>query len=250
MGYAPEEDRRHIIVQEVRYYALPADAVYELPPYPRRQRRWEHEVSKACFALAAVSCLIWAALVLWPTPPDVQLEHWKLIGINIDSKEEGRSIIPVVHLNISLDVILKIRNRNFAGVFYDSLSVEILYRGAELGDAKLKGGHIVARGTVEVPAVLNLEATEILENASELIVDVAHRKVPFTMRTRLIGAVDFVALQPHVDVCKSCLQFLDCICTQLGESLCVQFCLLIKIALNVTSVLFPVFRILKDVIHP
>jgi hypothetical protein len=132
-------------------------------------------------------------------------------------------------LNISLDVILKIRNRNFAGVFYDSLNVDILYRGSELGDAKLKGGHIVARGTVEVPAVLNLEAREILENASELIVDVAHRKVPLTMRTRLIGAVDFVALQPHVDVCKSFLQFLDCICTQFGESLCVQFCLLLKL---------------------
>ena len=212
MGYAPEEDRRYIIVQGRKYYELPEDAVDELPPYPRRHRWWERDVCKACFILAAVPYLVCtvlvAAFVMWLTPPDVQLKQWKLNSISIDIKEEGRSVIPLVNLNISLDVMLNIRNRNFAGVFYDSLSVEILYRHAEIGDAKLSMGHIVARGTVEVPALLIWEAREIIENAGELVVDVAERKVPLTMRTRLIGAVDLIALQPHVDVCISFLQFL------------------------------------------
>lgn len=129
---------------------------------------------------------------MWPTPSDVQLKQWKLNGISIDIKEEGRSIIPLVNLNISLDVMLNNRNRNFAGVFDDSLSVEILYRQAEIGDAKLSTGHIVARGTVEVPALLILEAREIIENAGELIVDIAERKVPLIMRTQLIGAVNLI----------------------------------------------------------
>jgi hypothetical protein len=105
-----------------------------------------------------------------------------------------------VYINVSLDVVLQIENPNFVGIYYDFLKVEILYRGSYIGEAKLEGGHILARRTVLVPAVLNLEAREILEKAAELLADITRGEVPLTTHVKIVGAVDFQAVRPHIDV--------------------------------------------------
>lgn len=200
MGYAGAEERAPIVVQEVRYYLLPPDAIHDLPLYrPRRRVVTLGTVVAPILILFSCLLLAGAAFVFWPTQPEVELEHWKLNGINFD-KEEGRSIIPAVYLNISLDVVLQIKNHNFVGIYYDFLKVEILYRGSYIGDAKLEGGHILARRTVLVPAILNLEAREILESAAELLADIARGEVPLTTHIKIVGDVDFQAVRPHIDV--------------------------------------------------
>lgn len=210
MGYAERaerEERAPIIVQEVRYYLLPPDAIHDLPLY-RPRRRVLTVGTVVAPILLLFSCLLLAgtAFIFWPSQPEIELEHWKLNGISFESKEEGRSIIPVVYLNISLDVVLQIKNPNFVGMYYDFLKVEILYRGSYIGDAKLKGGHILARGTVLVPAILNLEAREILESAVELLADIARGEVPLTTHIKIVGAVDFQAVRPHIDVSNCYLE--------------------------------------------
>lgn len=197
------QQERPILVEEVRYYTLPPDAIYELHTYPRLRRRSIYSPLLTAFFFFLLGG---AAFTLWPSQPDVALKQWKLIGISVDSKEEGRSIIPVVYVNISLDIVLQVENPNFVGVVYDFLNVKILYRGFEIGVARLKGGRIQARSIVQLPAILNLQAREILENVSELLIDVAHREVPLTTHMRIIGAVEFLVLRPHVDVSNSCNQ--------------------------------------------
>lgn len=221
MGYSEKEEghseRAPVLVEEVRYYLLPPDAVYDLPLYRPRRRVLRLQTIVAPI-LILFSCLLLAgaAFVLWPSQPEVELEHWELNGINFDSKE-GKSIIPVVYLNISLDVVLRIKNPNFVGIYYDYLKVEICYRGSYLGDAKLRGGHILARRTELVPAVLNLEAREILENAAELLADIACGEVPLTTHIKIIGDVDLQAFRPHIDVGDYNLEIipsLDSVCCQ------------------------------------
>ena len=198
-GYAVPDERPPIVVQEVRYYFLPPDVIHELPLYrPRRRVLTLGTILAPIFILFSCLFLAGAAFVLWPSQPEIELEHWKLNGIEF--AEEGRSVIPAIYINISLDVVLQIRNPNLVGVYYDFLKVEILYRGSYLGDAKLKGGHIVARGTVLVPAILNLEAKEVLESAVELLADIARGEVPLTTHIKVVGAVDFQAVRPHIDV--------------------------------------------------
>jgi hypothetical protein len=53
---------------------------------------------------------------------------------------------------------------------------------------------------VLVPAVLNLEAREILEKAAELLADITRGEVPLTTHVKIVGAVDFQAVRPHIDV--------------------------------------------------
>ncbi|KAG0583294.1 hypothetical protein KC19_3G124300 [Ceratodon purpureus] len=203
--YAEAEQRAPVVVQEVRYYLLPPDTVHDLPLYrPRRRVVTVGTIVAPILVLFSCLLLAGAAFVFWPSQPEIELEHWKLNGINFDSKEEGRSIIPAVYVNISLDVILQIKNPNFVGIYYDFLKVEILYRGSYLGDAKLKGGHILARRAVPVPAILNLEAREILENAVELLADIARGEVPLTTHIKIVGDVDLQAVRPHIDVNLNC----------------------------------------------
>ncbi|XP_024401731.1 uncharacterized protein [Physcomitrium patens] len=205
MGYSEMEERAPIVIEERRYYVLPTDAVLDLPLYrPRRRVLRAQTIIMPIIILFSCLLLAGTAFVLWPAQPQIELEHWKLVGINFDTKEEGRSIIPVVYLNISLDVVLKIKNPNFVGIYYDFLDVEIQYRGSYLGNAQLKGGHILARRTVLVPAILNLEAREILENASELLMDIAHGEIPLTNHIKIVGAVDLQVVRPHIDVHVSC----------------------------------------------
>lgn len=205
MGYAEAEERPPIVVQEVRYYLLPPDAILDLPLYrPRRRVVTLGTIVAPVLILFSCLLLAGAAFVFWPAQPQVELEHWKLNGINFDSKEGGRSIIPVVYINVSLDVVLQIENPNFVGIYYDFLKVEILYRGSYIGEAKLEGGHILARRTVLVPAVLNLEAREILEKAAELLADITRGEVPLTTHVKIVGAVDFQAVRPHIDVNLNC----------------------------------------------
>lgn len=55
-----------------------------------------------------------------------------------------------------------------------------------------------------MPAILNLEARQILENASELLADITRGEVPLTTNIKFIGEVDLEAIRPHIDVNVSC----------------------------------------------
>ena len=204
MGYAGSEpERPPIVVQEVRYYVLPPDAIHDLPLYrPARRHAAFTLWTLLAPTLVFFSCLLLAAsaFLFWPAQPEVELQHWRLNGIAFDTKEAHHSILPVVYVNVSLDVVLRIENPNFVGIDYDFLRVEVLYRGSYLGDAKLRGGRIVARGTVLVPAVLNLEAKEILESAADLLADLARGEVPLTTHIKIVGDVDLRLVRPHIDV--------------------------------------------------
>jgi hypothetical protein len=212
MGFVEEPEpeysgRQPVMVEEVtRYYLVPSDAGYRLPLYRQQRRQVVYVQTILAPVLILLSCLLLAgvAFVLWPSQPEVELEHWKLNHINFDTKDEPRSIFPVVFLNISLDVVLRIENPNFVGIYYDYLQVEIRYRGDYLGDAKLRGGHILARRVELVPAVLNLEAIKILANAAELLADVAKGEVPLTTHIKINGNVDLQAIRPHINVDVSC----------------------------------------------
>ncbi|CAK9224335.1 unnamed protein product [Sphagnum troendelagicum] len=209
MGFMGGQEAPVLVVEERSYTVPPSGGYYELQPYPRVRRRgglWLSLTGSFFIFIFIIIMLlsVCAGFLLWPSQPVVELKRWKLDGITIDQRHDGKSIFPVVDFNVTLDVLLEIKNRNFAGVEYDYWRTRILYRDSEVGDVKLKGGSIRARSVVRVPAVINLETRQILENASELWMDYVNRRLPLTTRIQFIGALQFFFLKPHVEVNLSC----------------------------------------------
>ncbi len=218
-----------VLVEEERYYTVPPSGeYYELQPYPRVRRRgglWLSLTGSFFIIIIIIMLLtVCAGFFFWPSQPVVELKRWKLDGITMDQRHDGKSIFPVVDFNVTLDVLLEIKNRNFAGVEYDYWRTRILYRDSEIGDVKLKGGSIRARSVVRVPAVINLETRQILENASELWMDYLDRRLPLTTRIQFIGALQFFFLKPHMEVKKlSIAKFVICFKLLLVSSFGSQF---------------------------
>ncbi len=201
-----------VLVVEERYYTVPPSGeYYELQPYPRVRRRgglWLSLTGSFFIIIIIMLLTVCAGFLFWPS---------------MDQRHDGKSIFPVVDFNVTVDVLLEIKNRNFAGVEYDFWRTRILYRDSEIGDVKLKGGSIRARSVVRIPAVINLETRQILENASELWMDYLDRRLPLTTRIQFIGALQFFFLKPHMEVKKlSIAKFVICCKLLLVSSLAVS----------------------------
>ncbi|XP_057966927.1 uncharacterized protein LOC131157076 isoform X2 [Malania oleifera] len=161
----------------VAYAPLPQNYVvlplYRPPERPRRLRRillW----SAAAVLLSA------SVFLLWPSDPELKLVRLRLNRVRVISS-------PKLALDLSLSLTLKVRNRDFFSLDYQSLSVSIGYRGRALGFVNSDGGRIRARGSSYVDATLDLDGLEIVHDVFYLIEDLAKGSIPFDADTEVRG---------------------------------------------------------------
>jgi hypothetical protein len=153
--------------------------------------------------LGAVLLLVYisgAVYVLWPMSPEIEIKNWKLNGVSIGGKQGSGSVVPTVQLNVSLDLLIQMHNPNYVGGMYDLLTVQICYRGVEVGVVQSERVSIKPQSTVNFTATVDLEGHEILEKAKELWIDVSKGELPLTTLTTVDGAVQFLFIKPHVQV--------------------------------------------------
>lgn len=174
-----------------------------MPQSPRRAR-----VRKTCIVWSAFRLFLVALLLislatlgymLFPRKPEVEVTKITLekIKLHVDDKT---SLIPTVHVDVSLDLRLKITNSNFFGVLYDKLVVDFSYRGDNLGNVESTGGEVPSRSMVMATAKLDLLGAPLLDHATELIEDVYNREVPLETVTEFTGAVEMFSLRPKIKV--------------------------------------------------
>ena len=159
-------------------YPPPQNVVVLLPRYRRNPRRRRCLLYSFCLLLFLL--LAAAVFLLYPSDPDIRLARIRLNRIKI--RTDPRPV-----LDISFSLTVRVRNRDFFSLSYDSLLVSVGYRGRQLGMVAAAGGRIGARRSSYVDATLTVDGFEVIYDAFYLIEDLAKGVIPFDTETRVEG---------------------------------------------------------------
>jgi LEA14-like dessication related protein len=143
-----------------------------------------------CRILFTVSLILLAAImyVLWPSDPDVKIVRFKLNRVHIHT-------FPRVAVDISIFVTVRVRNTGVYSMGYTFLDVGVGYRGKRLGHVRSESGHVRARGSSYVDAVLEFDGVELLADVVYLLEDLARGTVPFDTVTEIKGQLGLFFVQ-------------------------------------------------------
>eukprot|EP00246_Nothoceros_aenigmaticus_P015462 TRINITY_DN642_c0_g1_i1.p1 TRINITY_DN642_c0_g1~~TRINITY_DN642_c0_g1_i1.p1 ORF type:complete len:216 (-),score=42.88 TRINITY_DN642_c0_g1_i1:864-1511(-) len=147
--------------------------------------------------------------LLWPSTPEVEVKEITLDGISISQDDDSSSIIPSFSLDVSLELVLEIKNENVYGLTYDNILVHIFYRGDEIAQVESDGGSVGARSVTNATATLELEGKQILDNFGDLWSDVSNRSVPLVAVAELKGNLELLFFRPYIEVNSTCELVVD-----------------------------------------
>ncbi|KAJ4881589.1 Late embryogenesis abundant (LEA) hydroxyproline-rich glycoprotein family [Raphanus sativus] len=181
----------------------PSQTVIVLTPY-RRHRRPFFLRNLRCSLLftAAILLLSAAVYLLYPSDPEIKVSRIQLNHIRVLD-----SFKPTLDLSFSLTI--KVRNRDFFSLDYDSLVVSIGYRGRELGLVKSNGGHLRARDSSYINATLELDGLEVVHDVIYLIGDLAKGVIPFDTIAQVKGDLGVLLFQIPIQGKVSCEVFVN-----------------------------------------
>ncbi|XP_051119045.1 uncharacterized protein LOC127243194 [Andrographis paniculata] len=159
--------------------------VLVLPPYLPRYRRRRGIHFESCFrrvtGFSIVFLLLGAAgYVLWPSDPELSIVRVSLDRFNF-------RISPRISLDVALDVTIRVWNKDFYSIEYDTLVVAIGYRGEKLGQMTSNGGRIRARGNSYVNGTVRLDGIEVFGDAIFLLEDLSKGAIPFDTVSEING---------------------------------------------------------------
>lgn len=103
-----------------------------------------------------------------------------------------------------MDTMLRVQNRDFFSLEYDSLVVSIGYRGEMFGFVKSDGGVMRARGSSYVNATVVLNGIRIISDVFYLIEDLAKGSIPFDTVTEVDGSVGLLFFDVPIKAKVSC----------------------------------------------
>ncbi|KAL9817308.1 putative Late embryogenesis abundant protein, LEA_2 subgroup [Arabidopsis thaliana] len=159
----------------------PSQSVILLTPYRRHRRPSLLRNLRCSLLFTAVILLLSAAVyLLYPSDPDITVSRINLNHISVVDSHK-------IALDLSFSLTIKVRNRDFFSLDYDSLVVSIGYRGRELGLVKSKGGHLKARDSSYIDATLELDGLEVVHDVIYLIGDLAKGVIPFDTIAQVQG---------------------------------------------------------------
>ncbi|VAH84710.1 unnamed protein product [Triticum turgidum subsp. durum] len=157
----------------------------------RRRLRVCFIISIAVLLLLAVVVAVLAITVLRPHPADTTISTIRLTSV---------SLSPGLFLNVTLDVVLSIRNPSPVASFaHDAGRAEVYYHGALAADANMPPGRIGAGSTNVVTVRLTVLADRLAGYAPQLYGDVlgGAGDVSLTVRTTVPGTVTVLGLLRH-----------------------------------------------------
>ncbi|KAF3620848.1 putative KH domain-containing protein-like [Capsicum annuum] len=123
-----------------------------------------------------------------------------------------------VHLNVTLQADLSVRNPNRVGFKYDSTSATLQYKGQVIGDAPVPAGKIGSRETRPMNITLTVMADRLFSN-SGLYSDVMSGGLPLTTYVKLSGVVR-VLFKIHVKSSTTCDLYIDVLNRKLVNQTC------------------------------
>lgn len=171
-------------------HPLPENVVVGLPSYypihrRNNRRNWIIPATVLLFLAAAI-------FFLYPSDPELHLARIQLNHISIKANPK-----PILDLSFSLK--LKVRNRDFFSVVYDSIDVSLGYRGREIGTvSSAGGGRIRARGSDYIDVVLSIDAFEVIYDTFYLIEDMVKGVIVFDTVSKVDGKLGFLPLKATV----------------------------------------------------
>lgn len=108
--------------------------------------------------------------------------------------------MPVVSLDLSFSVSLRVRNKNFFSLNYNFLGVSVGYRGRRLGYVSSEGGRVSARGSSYVNATLDLNGLEVVHDVLYLLADLGKGIIPFDTETDVEGSMGLFFIKIPIKV--------------------------------------------------
>lgn len=202
--------------QERYFHPLPSEPqtpqyIIVLPNYYRSHSYISRTCRRRLIYSAGLLFLAVAVFLLWPSDPGVSVARLKLRGFRVHPFPPS--------LDISLDLIVKVQNRDFYSVDYDALVVSIAYRRKRLGYVTSDEGHLKARASSYINATLELKGIEIITDVLPLIEDVARGSVTFDTVTEISGQLGLFLLDLPLQVILVFFFLLHLITTKKYETL-------------------------------
>ncbi|XVF26734.1 hypothetical protein REPUB_Repub14bG0043900 [Reevesia pubescens] len=157
---------------------LPPDQNNVVLPYYRPEGiRWP-----SCRILCMASLVLLASLVyiFWPSDPEVKIVRMHVNRMQVHT-------IPIIALDISLLITLKVRNSDVYSLDFTSLDVAVGYRGKILGHVISEHGCVRAMGSSYLEVQLELNRVEVLSDVVYMLEDLARGTVPFDTVTEVVG---------------------------------------------------------------
>ncbi|XP_051147778.1 uncharacterized protein LOC127262949 [Andrographis paniculata] len=161
----------------------PPEYVVELPTYPApHQHLLLRKPCRRClFCLAVLLIYVVAGgYLLWPSDPELSVVRLRLDRLRFHTD-------PKVSVDATVDLTVRVRNRDFYSMDYDSLVVAVEYRGERLGFVTSDGGRIERRRSSYVNATLQLDGVAILTDAYWLIEDLERGAVTLETVSEITG---------------------------------------------------------------
>ncbi|MBA0811553.1 hypothetical protein Gohar_003438 [Gossypium harknessii] len=147
--------------------------------------------------LYTASLLLLAALlfIFWPSDPEVKIARLHVNHMQVHTA-------PIVAVDISLVMTLKVRNWDVYSMDITRFEVAVGYRGKTLGHVTSEHGHVRARGSSYVEAVLELNGVGVFSDVVYMLEDLARGTVPFDTVTQVVGwlGFSFVKFPLKVDI--------------------------------------------------
>ncbi|KAJ8535960.1 hypothetical protein K7X08_034361 [Anisodus acutangulus] len=169
-----------------------------LPHYYRNPRHLLRRACRRYIYCAAVLILLVAALFfLWPSDPELSFSRVHLRHFKIHS-------FPKIAIDVTLDVTVKIRNRDFYSVNFRSVLISIGYRGKQLGYVVSDYGRIKARASSYVNATLELNDVSFFSDIIPVIEDLARGSITFDTVSQIGGELGLVLFDIPVKGKVSC----------------------------------------------
>ncbi|KAK2656347.1 hypothetical protein Ddye_009399 [Dipteronia dyeriana] len=149
----------------------------------------------------SIVAVVLALTVFKPKQPRTQIQSVTVDGIS------PRFSFPNIdfQLNITLDLLILVENRNRASFKHGTGKSFLLYQGSQVGDADIYPGLIPARGSTTLPCRLTLQVDKLADDLNRLIRDVLDGKLVMETRTRIPGRVNFLGIfKKHIQATSEC----------------------------------------------
>ncbi|KAG1342216.1 hypothetical protein COCNU_05G004450 [Cocos nucifera] len=186
-------------------YYSDAPAYVLLPAFPGRRLRRPCRCCGSLVSSSTLLTLVFAAALLacglfflWPSDPEVRIVRLRLDRVHLSTS-------PAVSLAISMGLEVRVWNKDFFSLDYDSIVVCIGYRGSRLGSVTSEGGHVRARGVSYVDAELHIDGIQVINDAFYLIEDFVRGSIPFDTITKVEGKLHLFFFDIPIQVNTSLL---------------------------------------------
>lgn len=194
---APPPDSYYHPLPNDPYNQPQANYVVVLPRYYNPYSYCCRLFRRRAICLAFLLLFAGAIFLLWPSDPDVSIVRFHLHRFRIRT-------FPIISLDVNLHLTVKIRNKDFYSLDYDSLIFAIGYRGKQLGLVRSNHGHVRPRGSSYANASLALSGVEILADVIPLLEDIRRGEITFDTVSEVDGQLGLFFVKLPIGAKVSC----------------------------------------------